>query len=467
MGLMVLIALAATTLTAPADSRAPKRDRDGDGLSNRFERKRGLDPRRADSDRDGLRDRFELRGSKTNPRRKDTDADGFSDRRELRAGTNPRRKRSHPRGKRGRSRRQATSFAQPACASGATNTSSAGEVRALLRSGRDACVTGSLGELNLSGIRPGDGASLGTSGAGTLGEVQAFGASNITLRARFESIQIRNSSRLTIDNSVIGGTQGSRVYDQLIFIPEDSDDITIRDSDIGWTDADSSGNTGYGLRVYADSNRLRVERNRFHHLAGDGIQLGMEGADALIDRNEIAYVAPSPDSDEHSDDIQVVEHGPNLRITNNYLHHNGFYYEGGPLTGGSGPYIHAGDDDPMVWENNLVRDEANFMQVGNLGTGGTEKSNLVFRRNTFVNNGTSYGNAPDLMWRLSDGSSNVYERNLVLALFANEFGFSGTTVRDNLSGRHRLDTAGNCVARACNPRGQEPIGFRKPSGVHW
>ncbi len=418
----LLTVLAAVAVVAPAEGGAPKRDRDGDG---------------------------------------------FSDRRERRAGTNPRRKSSHPPRRDGRARRHATSFAQPSCASGASGASSAGEVRSLLRAGRDVCVRGPLDELSLSGLRPSGGASVGTSGAATLGDVQALGASNLKLRARIESIEIRNSRRITIDNSVIGGSRGKRVYDQLIFIPEDSDDITIRDSDIGWTDADNTGNTGYGLRVYADSDRLRVERNRFHHLGADGIQLGMQGRDAVLDRNEIAYVAPSPGSEEHSDDIQVVEHGPNLRITNNYLHHNGFYDEGGPETGGSGPYIHAGDDDPMLWQNNLVRDEANFMQVGNLGTGGTEKSNLVFRRNTFVNNGTVYGNAPDLMWRLSGGSGNVYEHNLVLARFANEFGFSGTSVRDNLVGRFRLDPDGNCVSRRCNPGGREPIGYRKPSGVHW
>ena len=69
------------------------RDRDGDGLSNRGERKRShTNPRRADTDRDGLRDRFELKRSHTNPRRKDTDRDGLRDRFELRRShTNPRK----------------------------------------------------------------------------------------------------------------------------------------------------------------------------------------------------------------------------------------------------------------------------------------------------------------------------------------------------------------------------------------
>jgi Bacterial TSP3 repeat len=96
------------------------RDRDHDGLSNGFERKRShtnprkadtdgdrlrdgfelrrshTNPRKADTDGDGLRDRFEPRRSKTNPRRKDTDRDGYSDGLEVLLGSNPRRANSIP-----------------------------------------------------------------------------------------------------------------------------------------------------------------------------------------------------------------------------------------------------------------------------------------------------------------------------------------------------------------------------------
>jgi hypothetical protein len=69
-------------------------DRDRDGLSNRFERKRShTNPRKADTDGDHLRDSFEVRRSHTNPRKADTDGDGLRDRYELRKSkTNPRRK---------------------------------------------------------------------------------------------------------------------------------------------------------------------------------------------------------------------------------------------------------------------------------------------------------------------------------------------------------------------------------------
>jgi hypothetical protein len=103
-------------------AQASARDRDHDGMPDRWERRHGLapkrksarrdpdhdrlrnireyrlrlNPRRADTDRDGLRDRAELRRWRTNPRRADTDGDGFKDGVEVLAGTNPRDPRSHP-----------------------------------------------------------------------------------------------------------------------------------------------------------------------------------------------------------------------------------------------------------------------------------------------------------------------------------------------------------------------------------
>ena len=86
--------LACVAFFAPAAAESKARDRDHDGLSDRYELKKShTKVRKADSDRDRLRDGYEVRKSKTNPRRADTDRDGLSDYFELRrAHTNPRKR---------------------------------------------------------------------------------------------------------------------------------------------------------------------------------------------------------------------------------------------------------------------------------------------------------------------------------------------------------------------------------------
>jgi parallel beta helix pectate lyase-like protein/thrombospondin type 3 repeat protein len=88
-----IAALAMLALVAPL-AFGKRRDRDRDGLSNRFELKRShTNPRARDTDRDGLSDGFELRRSHTNPRRADSDGDGLVDGYEVRRSrTSPHRK---------------------------------------------------------------------------------------------------------------------------------------------------------------------------------------------------------------------------------------------------------------------------------------------------------------------------------------------------------------------------------------
>jgi hypothetical protein len=87
------IAASVVLALLPPVAAASSKDRDGDGLSNRFEKTRShTNPGRADTDRDRLGDRFELRTSQTNPRRPDTDGDGLRDGFEVhRSKTSPRR----------------------------------------------------------------------------------------------------------------------------------------------------------------------------------------------------------------------------------------------------------------------------------------------------------------------------------------------------------------------------------------
>jgi hypothetical protein len=100
--LMVLLPMVAIALVVGASGPAPDRaarDRDHDGLPDRWERRYDLSTSKksakGDPDRDGLRNRREYR-LRTNPRKRDTDGDGHRDRAELRAGTNPRDRASRP-----------------------------------------------------------------------------------------------------------------------------------------------------------------------------------------------------------------------------------------------------------------------------------------------------------------------------------------------------------------------------------
>ena len=359
---------------------------------------------------------------------------------------------------------------RPSCVAGAVTATVAGQVRSAVSAGQNVCVRSAVGDVNLGDLQSGQTRYVGTDAAGSIGELRLQGASRITIRARFESAVIENANQITIEHSRIGGTPSNRILDVLLYIASGGDDITIRDNDIGWTGADNSGNTGYGIRAFNNLNRLRIERNYIHHIGADAIQVGLDGADTIIDRNEVAYAARPANSNEHSDDLQIIGNGPNMQVTNNYFHHCGWFTASGPTTGCNSMALHAGTSNSLFFANNVEAHALGLPFIGDLGTGGTSRSNATFRNNTWWDNGTQFGDQPDLQWGLDGGSNNFWERNLVVSKmnFSGGAGFaqSGTTARDNLVGNYAMSAIGECLAAACNP-GAGPIGYRRPAGVHW
>ncbi len=356
------------------------------------------------------------------------------------------------------------------CVAGAIQVTTAAQVRSAVQGSHDVCVTTDVGNVNLEGLgkRP---VVISTEG-GSLGAVLVKATTDLTIRgARLRSIELRSAHRTTIEGSVIGGTQANRVYDQLIFMPDESNNVIIRNNDIGWTKADSSGNTGYGCRCYGATNGLQFVGNRVHDIAADGFQ-GTNGANVLIDRNEIGPVGANSDSDEHSDNIQIVGNGPNLRITNNWIHHQG-YYEGGITNNAGSTYIHGGTTNSVLYENNLIQGARGRTEICGLGTGGTSRSNITIRRNTWVDGGQAFSSFPGFEWDCDSGSGNLVERNIAIdpdSGFAQDGSSAAAVFSANLWGQGSLvtlDSAGNCTSSNCNPAGQEPIGYRKPSGVNW
>lgn len=183
----------------------------------------------------------------------------------------------------------------------------------------------------------------------------------------------------------------------------------------------------------------------------------------------------NPGSSEHSDNIQIIDNGPNLKITNNWLHHQGWYDATTSVGNAGATYIHGGDSDRMNYENNLIEHSRGRVEVCGLGTGGTSRSNITVRRNTVSDNGQTFGGFPGLEWDCGSGTGNLVERNIAVdpdGGFA--IGRTGSrsafSENNNLFGQPSLvslDGQGNCMSSNCNPAGQEAIGYRKPAGVPW
>jgi Bacterial TSP3 repeat/Right handed beta helix region len=359
------------------------------------------------------------------------------------------------------------------CADGATDVTTEAMVRGEVDAKRSVCVVAEVGNVDLSDLGNRAGVVISTEGAGSMGSIDVSdGTTDLTIRgARFRSIELRGADRTTLLGNTIGGSPDNRVLDQLIFMPDESNDVTIEGNDIGWTEADNSGNTGYGCRCYGELNGLRFVGNKIHDIAADGFQ-GVGGANVLIDRNEIGPVGANPGSSEHSDNIQLTFNGPDTRVTNNWIHHQG-YFEGS-VTGNSGSvYIHGGTSSSLLFENNLIETAQGRTEICGLGTGGTTRSNIAIRNNTWIDGGRAFSAFPGFEWDCDSGTGNAVERNIAVdpdGGFAQSGSEAAAIFADNLWGQPALlsfDAGGNCTSASCNPAGQAPIGYRKPSGIAW
>jgi hypothetical protein len=356
------------------------------------------------------------------------------------------------------------------CVAGATNATSASAVTSAVSSGKNVCVTAAIGDVNFAGLGK-KAVTISSEGSGSLGHLEINGTTDLKISsARFRSVTLRDADRTTIENSTIGGTQANRVLDQLIFMPEEVNNVTIRGNDIGWTKADNSGNTGYGCRCYGTLNGLKFVGNKLHDLGGDGFQ-GVGGSNVVIDRNEIGPIGANPESDEHSDNIQLTFNDSNLQVTNNWIHNQG-YFEG-KVTGNSGSlYIHGGSTGSLLVENNLIETNQGRTEICGLGTGGTSRSNITIRNNTWLEGGLAFTGFPGFEWDCDSGTGNSIERNIAVdpdGGFAQDGSTSAATIANNLWGQPSLVTLNgerNCTSANCNPS-SGPIGYRKPSGVAW
>ena len=180
----------------------------------------------------------------------------------------------------------------------------------------------------------------------------------------------------------------------------------------------------------------------------------------------------NPGSSEHSDLIQIVGNGKHTRITNNWLHGQG-YFNGRVVNNAGSTYIHGGSTGSLLYQNNLISNNQGRTDICGLGTGGTSRSNLIVRRNTWVNGGLAYPGFPSFAWYCDSGTGDVVTRNIAVDAdggFAMEATHRDGRFSHNIWGRRsrvRLNRRGTCVSRRCHPRGHGRIGYRQPSHVRW
>lgn len=517
--------LLALSVTALAKARSPGPTK---GLT---ERHRLAPGGKLDWDGDGLRNRLERLRVHTDPHRRDTDGDGLSDGREWRVlHTNPRRPQRTAVGQAMPvSPRPVTAAipSEPAAASGEEAPVTADDESTEWRppppdeppleiSGE---VDGGAELLQVAADPDSDGKAFYMRG-GDYGDVDLSDVRRDDLVwfiahpgevPSFDSIQFGRSENLRIDgfraatvdvapgglgepnrnlqlaNCLLGGSQAARINPvAVVGVGAASEDVLIDRCEIGWTDMNGAEDHGYGVRAVngeeAPIVRLAIRRSWIHNVSCDAVQLA-GNREFTLDRTEISYVAPEPGYGCHADSIQNMGFiGDGARITNNYIHHVG-YYEAGTNPGPGDPagqFIYHNNGGGALIENNLFVDNRNYAL--NLGSGcdGCPRtlSNVILRRNTIVRDGTAFGgeSTPDLRWAPTGGSGNRFERNVIGGIAADGstsasvVAFSGNVYTDqgplgpedagplSLS----FDASMNCVSAAC-----ANAGYRKPGGVSW
>ena len=375
---------------------------------------------------------------------------------------------------------------QPSCVPGAVNVTTASAVASTLASGSNVCITADVGRVELSSGSAYTSSAveyLGTTGSGRISDLFVNGVVGMTIRVRAGHVSLYDAQYVTLEQSRIGGDgPASRLGGGDALNLRDTasgcDDCIVQDNDIGWTkQTETSGNTGYCVRMFGNNDRMLMRRNRIHDCEADGIQ-GVRGNNVVIDRNEIGPVGDNPACPygaycEHSDGIQ--EHGRDgtVTISNNWIHHEGYFTDaGGSLIASKAAsgttYIHGGDTSPITYENNLVETSRGRVEVCGLGTGGTSTSNTTIRNNTFYDLARAF-RIQGFEWDCTSGTGNLIANN-VFADHGGGFDDSGQgrTVSNNVAGSlssFTFDRDRNCTSANCT--GATPRGFRKPSGVHW
>jgi hypothetical protein len=316
---------AAVAFVPPRASDSRVHDRDGDGLSNRFERMR----------------------SHTSPKREDTDGDGYADGVEVRRGSNPR-------------------SAAWKCNRTATSSATLSSEFRAATPGQTVCIaSGSYGTFR------------GGSKRGTV-TVRAQPDASPSLSLDFDGANNIRIEHVTIKGGVVsGGTRNVTVahsrFTGILVIDQKTPDPNIV------LDHNTHNNIpgvpdDYNSRVHLDAPGVVVKNSLFSGGTSDGIRVG-NAPDTQILHNEFtAFVNKAP---LHTDPIQFYGDGPRTTVRGNWFHDMVEVSAIIMMADGGGPHVIEdnlfgpgggygfsltwySDDRSIIRHNTFVKDDCNF-----------------------------------------------------------------------------------------------------------
>jgi Bacterial TSP3 repeat len=339
--------------TTPSAKRDPDRDR----LRNRRELRLRTHPRRADTDRDRLNDGAEVRRFHTNPRKRDSDGDRFSDRCELRKGTNPRKRRSHPKRRCTKSPQQPQRHLAPVPPSGSPKP------------------IGGLPDASNTGVPAGTDLTVHTEGI----EVRRAGTVIDGVQAPYVAVYADN---VTIRNSRLGGPGESFP----IWRDNSSRPLTVEDTEL-------IGDRGTCVNG-GNATIRRVEMT--------GCENGAQAASGmtLVD----SYIHDlSTHAGAHTDGVQFSGGAGNIVIRHNYISPQD---EGSPAST-SAIIMHTGDNP----QNHNVRIEDNLLDGSRasitLYAPRHPASDIYINNNRFRQGVNGYTDSVEVPARVTEFNGNI------------------------------------------------------------
>ena len=273
----------------------------------------------------------------------------------------------------------------------------------------------------------------------------------------------------------------NRTYDQLIFVPDTSHDVTDpQQRRLPGRIADDSG--GHGLRLPLlrhPRTSFRFTGNRVHDIAADGLQ-GLNGTNVTDRPQQHRTRRGQPRRSS-----RALRHDPDRRQRCWDEDHQQLAPRPGLLANGR---LAAASATPATSTSTAAptelaasrttcstHDSRGRTEICGLGTGGTHPQQHHDPSQHLVDLGLGLQQLPRLRVGLRlPAAGNTVTDNIAVdpdgGLRSGRLAYQRPPLGRTTSGASpasvTLDANGNCTSANCNPT-SSPIGYRKPSGVSW